>query len=251
MLSVVIITFNEKENIARCIDSVKLVADEIVVVDSFSKDNTKALCIEHGVRFIEHPFEGYIEQKNWAASQATYDYVLSLDADEALCPTLQKSILAEKEHFSKDGYYMNRMTNYLGVWIKHGSWYPDKKLRVWNRKKGRWAGRNPHDCYIMDASSTIGYLKGDILHYSYTSIEGHIAQLDKFTSITAMHLNEEGKKSTYVSIFFSPIFSFIKGFFIRLGFLDGYYGIVICLINAFATHMKYVKLRELNKSLPK
>jgi len=246
-LSVVIITFNEEENIGRCIDSVLTVADEIIIIDSFSKDKTKEICLERGVNFIEHAFEGYIEQKNYAASIASFDYILSLDADEALCPRLQKSILAEKEHFTKDGYFMNRMTNYLGKWIRHGAWYPDKKLRVWNHHKGRWAGRNPHDCYEMNTECSIGYLKGDILHYSYTCIQGHVAQFDKFTTITAQHMNEEGKRGTFFKIFFSPFFSFIKGFFIRLGFLDGYYGIVICVINSFATFMKYVKLRELNK----
>jgi glycosyltransferase involved in cell wall biosynthesis len=247
-LSVVIITFNEEENIGRCLDSVHNVADEIVIVDSFSKDSTKKICIERGVRFIEHAFEGHIQQKNYAASLATYDYVISLDADEALCPLLQKSILAEKSNFSKDGYTMNRMTNYLGKWIRHGSWYPDKKLRLWNRQKGSWGGQNPHDCYQMESTCTIGYLKGDILHYSYTSIEGHIAQFDKFTSISAKHMYDEGKKAGLLQIFINPLANFIKGFFIRLAFLDGYYGMVICIINAFATFMKYVKLRELNKN---
>ena len=246
-LSVVIITFNEEENIARCIDSVLPVADEVIVVDSFSKDKTKEICLSKGITFIEHAFDGYIEQKNYAASLASFDYVLSLDADEALCPTLQKSILKAKEQFTHDGYFMNRMTNYLGTWIRHGSWYPDKKLRVWNRHKGSWTGRNPHDIYKMEEGCKIGYLKGDILHYSYTSIQGHVAQFDKFTTITAQQMNMEGKRAGWFKIFVSPLFTFFKGFFLRLGFLDGYYGIVICIINSFATHIKYAKLHELNK----
>ncbi len=246
-LSVVIITYNEEENIARCLDSVKTVADEIVVVDSFSKDRTKEICLSYGVRFSEHVFQGHIEQKNYAASLASFDYVLSLDADEALCPTLTKAVLEAKQNFSFDGYYMNRMTNYLGKWIRHGSWYPDRKLRLWNRQKGRWGGQNPHDKYEMNEDCKIGFLKGDILHYSYNSIEGHIRQFDKFTSISAVHLHNEGKKATLFKVFFSPLTNFFKGFFLRLAFLDGYYGILICIINAFATYMKYVKLRELNK----
>jgi len=244
-LSVVIITFNEELNIARCLESVKNLADEIVVVDSFSKDNTKNICLSYGSKFIEHAFEGHIQQKNFAASLATFDYVLSLDADEALDEILKKNILTAKQNFTFDGYYMNRMNNYLGKWIRHGAWYPDKKLRLWNRHKGKWGGQNPHDCYEMNDGSKVGFLNGDILHYTYTSIEGHIAQMDKFTSISAVNMFNEGKKSSLLKVFLSPVTNFIKGFFIKTAFLDGYYGIVICFINAFATFLKYVKLRKL------
>jgi glycosyltransferase involved in cell wall biosynthesis len=247
MLSVVIISFNEEDKIARCIDSVKNIADEIIVVDSFSKDNTKAICIEKGVRFLDHAFDGYVQQKNWANSQASYDYILSLDADEALDNTMQKALLAEKNHFSKDAYFLNRMPNYLGKWIKYGSWYPDYTIRLWNRKKGSWGGGNVHEYVEMQQNSSTGKLPGDILHYSYTSIEGHVAQLDKFTSISAKNLYNDGKKASLLKIYLSPFVSFIKGFLLRLGFLDGHYGIVICIMNAYATHLKYIKLRELTK----
>ena len=246
-LSVVIITFNEEENIGRCIDSVLLVADEIIIVDSFSKDKTKAICLEKAVRFFEHPFEGYSEQKNYANSLSSYDYVLSIDADEALSETLIQSILQEKKQFSKDAYSINRMTNYLGKWIRHGVWYPDASIRLWNKQKAKWNEQSVHEIVELNAQQSMGYLKGDILHYSYTSISGHIAQFDKFTTLSAIQMNNDGKKATIFKLFFSPLFSFIKGLFIRLGFLDGYYGIVICIINSFATFMKYVKLRELNK----
>jgi len=246
-ISAVIITFNEEENIARCLESVVGVVDEIVVVDSFSTDRTEEICAGFSVRFVKNSFNGHIEQKNYAASLASYDYVLSLDADEALCPILKKTILDEKMNFTSDGYFMNRVTNYLGKWIRHGAWYPDRKLRLWNRHKGTWAGQNPHDCYEMETNSKIGLLKGEILHYSYTSIEGHIKQFDKFTSISALHMHNDGKKAGLLKVFLSPTVSFFKGFFVKMAFLDGYYGIVICVINAFATFMKYVKLRELNK----
>lgn len=247
-LSVVIITYNEEKNIGRCLESVQSVADEILIVDSFSTDQTKQVSEMYNVKFIQHPFEGHIQQKNYAASQASYDYVLSLDADETLSKDLQASILKEKMIFSKDGYFMNRMTSYLGKWIRHGSWYPDRKMRLWNRHKGKWGGQNPHDKFELFGGNTAGYLKGDILHYTYNSIEEHVAQFDKFTTISATQMQKEGKRATYVHIFFSPIVSFIKGFFIRLGFLDGFYGIVLCIVNSFATFIKYVKLRELNKN---
>jgi len=246
-LSVVIITLNEGKNIARCLDSVKGLADEIIVVDSFSTDDTKSICLHYAVNFIEHPFEDYINQKNWALSQATHDFVLSLDADEALSPRLQNSIMKEKERFQQDGYKMNRMTSYLGKWIRHGSWYPDCKLRLINRHKGKWTGLNPHDRLELQHGCAIKHLKGDILHYSYYSLEEHIAQFDKFTTLSAIQLHREGKKSGYYKLIFSPLAIFFKGFFLKFAFLDGYYGITICFIDAFSSFLKYAKLKELNK----
>jgi glycosyltransferase involved in cell wall biosynthesis len=246
-ISVVIITYNEESNIVRCLDSVKDIADEVVVVDSFSTDRTKELCLNYGIRFYEHPFEGYISQKNFANSLAQFDYILSLDADEALSEELNISIQNAKETFVCDGYIMSRMVNYCGTWIKHGSWYPDKKLRLFRKDKGSWEGVLIHETLEMHEGSTIGYLKGDILHYSYTSLEGHIAQFDNFTTISAEELYREGRKATFVKLYFSPVSLFAKGFFVRLGFLDGHYGVLICIVNAFATYMKYAKLKELTK----
>ncbi|MEK6565704.1 MAG: glycosyltransferase family 2 protein, partial [Bacteroidota bacterium] len=129
-LSVVIITHNEEQNIARCLESIRGVADEIVVVDSFSTDKTRAICQKHGARFIRHKFEGHIEQKNFAMRQAKSPYILSLDADEALSPELRQSILDVKNNWASDGYRINRLTNYCGAWIRHCGWYPDTKLRL-------------------------------------------------------------------------------------------------------------------------
>ena len=137
-LSAVIITFNEERNIGRCIDSLQGIADDIVVVDSFSSDKTKEICLSKNVRFVEHAFDGHIEQKNWAITQAKHPHILSLDADEALDEVLKKSILEVKQNFTQDAYQMNRITNYCGQWIKHCGWYPDTKLRLWDSSKGYW-----------------------------------------------------------------------------------------------------------------
>ncbi|MFI5135444.1 MAG: glycosyltransferase family 2 protein, partial [Chitinophagales bacterium] len=145
MISAVIITFNEEKKIARCIDSLNGVADELVVVDSFSTDATVEICKAKSVRFIQHAFEGYIQQKNFAVTQATNDFILSLDADECLSEELRLSILAVKNDLKFDGYIMNRRTNFCGQWIHHSGWYPDRKLRLWNRNKGAWGGTDPHD----------------------------------------------------------------------------------------------------------
>jgi glycosyltransferase involved in cell wall biosynthesis len=247
-LSVVIITYNEEKNIARCIDSVLAVADDIVVVDSYSKDKTEQICKSKGVRFIQHAFDGHIEQKNWAITQAQYPHVLSLDADEALDETLKVAVLAIKNDWQYDGYYMNRLTNYCGKWIHHCGWYPDKKLRLWDSRKGKWGGVNPHDKYeLVDGDEHAGYLKGDILHYSYYSIDGHLKQTDKFSSIAAKALFDQGKKTSFIKLYLSPIVKFIQSYFLQLGILDGYYGFMVCKISANATYQKYYKLKQLNQ----
>ncbi len=245
-ISVVIITFNEEKNIARCLESVKKIADDIVVVDSFSKDKTKEICLAHGARFVEHAFEGHIQQKNWAITQALFPHVLSLDADEALDETLQKSILEIKNNWKHDGYEMNRLTNYCGTWVKHSGWYPDTKLRLWDSTKGEWRGINPHDKYeLIEKNATIGFLKGDILHYSYYSIADHYKQTEYFTTISAKAYFEKGKKASFINLYLSPIAKFIHSYFIKLGFLDGSAGFNIAKISAHATKLKYKKLKGL------
>ena len=246
-LSVVIITFNEERNIARCIDSVKGIADDIVVVDSFSKDKTKEIAESKGARVVMHEFPGHIEQKNWAVTQAKYPFILSLDADEALSEELQKSILQAKNNKQHDGYTMNRLTNYCGKWVRYCGWYPDTKLRLWDSTKGKWGGINPHDKFEMIKGSSIIHLKGDILHYSYYTLTDHINQVNKFTDISANALFNMGKRASLLKIKLSPLFKFVRDYFLKLGFLDGYTGFVICRISAHAAFLKYAKLRQLNE----
>lgn len=247
-ISAVIITFNEERNIERCLKSLQGIVDEIVVVDSFSKDRTKAICEQYGVKFVEHHFDGHIEQKNWAITQATYPHVLSLDADEALDDTLQQEILRVKTNWQADGYSMNRLTNYCGKWVHHCGWYPDTKLRLWDSRKGAWGGDNPHDKYeLFDGDKNTQQLKGDILHYSYYTRADHYKQVEYFTTILANAQHKRGKKAPLFVLFFSPIVKFIKDYFIKLGFLDGYTGFTICRISAYATYLKYQKLRALSR----
>ena len=244
-ISVVIISFNEERNLARCLASVKKVADDVVVVDSFSTDRTEAIAKEHGARFVQHAFAGHIEQKNRAITHALHPCVLSLDADEALSPELERSILDVKQRGAIDGFTMNRLTNYCGTWIRHGGWYPDRKLRLWNSTKGRWTGVNPHDRYELDAECHVEQLKGDLLHYSYYSISDHLKQVDYFTTISARAYKQRGERAGLLKILFAPMVKFIDGYLFRLGFLDGWHGFVIARISAQATYLKYVKLREL------
>jgi ADP-heptose:LPS heptosyltransferase len=245
-LSVVIITYNEEKNIGRCIDSVKTVADEIVVVDSFSKDNTKKICLEKDVRFIEHPFEGHIQQKNFALSQATFDHVLSLDADEYLSQKLLQSIRAVKLNWNASGYRMNRLSSYGGKWIKHGSWYPDRKIRLWDRQKGIWGGENPHDKVLLQGGSKIIHLEGDLMHTAY---QDSVETLTKIQSYSSIYRDEStGKKnSSVLKILGHSWFAFIKSYLIKRGFLDGFEGLMVAAAEGNHVFYKYAKLYEANQ----
>lgn len=245
-ISVVIIAFNEEKNIGRCLESVKDIADEIVVLDSGSTDRTKEICGSYGANVYHQDFLGHLEQKNKAITFAKYPHVLSLDSDEALDETLKKSILEVKNNWTKDGYYMNRLTNYCGHWVKHCNWYPDKKLRLWDSRKGKWGGINPHDKYeLFDGDKNTGHLKGDILHYSYYSVEDHYKQVEYFTTIASKAFFEKGKKSNVFKLLVKPIAKFIDHYILHLGFLDGKAGYSISKISAYATYLKYKKLRDL------
>ena len=248
-LSGVIITFNEERNIEKCLQSLVDVVDEIVVVDSFSTDNTKAICERFNVKFIEQKFLGYVEQKNFALSQATYDHIVSLDGDEALSETLQKSIIELKSNWKFDGYYANRFNNFCGQWIKHSDWYPNKKLRIFDRRKAKWIGHKIHETISLNSKdSKVGILKGDILHYTYQSYSEFSQKTEYFSSLSAQSYYDLGKKAPIWKLILNPTWAFFKSYFLRLGFLDGYNGYVICKETARITYLKYSKLRCLQKT---
>jgi glycosyltransferase involved in cell wall biosynthesis len=245
-LSVVVITLNEERNISRCLKSVQEIADEILVVDSLSTDKTKEISQSYGARFVEQKFLGYVEQKNFALSLATHDYVLSLDADEALSAELIQEIKKIKSDFVGSGYNFNRLTLYNGHWVRHCGWYPDTKLRIITKKKGAWVGTNPHDC--LEVEGTVTHLKGDLLHYSYDSISSHVQQTNKFSTIEAQALFAKGKRASLIKLVTRPPFQFFKDYFLKLGILDGRYGFVICFINALYVLLKYGKMIDLENS---
>lgn len=244
-ITVAIITYNEENNIGRCISSLLPIADEILVVDSYSTDKTEEIAKGLGARFVTNPFIGHIEQKNFALDLATHDYVLSLDADEALSPELLQEIKAVKNNFQYEGYKFNRLTNYNGHWVRHSGWYPDTKLRLVKKDLARWGGENPHDILKMKNNEKVGWLQGDLLHYSYDSIAAHVTQTDKFTTIAAHAAFKHGKRSSIFKIVTRPIFKFLRDYFFKRGFLDGRYGFIICSINALYALLKYSKLHEL------
>lgn len=245
-LSVVIITYNEADCIARCIESTLAVADEVIVVDSFSTDDTVVIAKAMGAKVVQHKFEGHIAQKNYAASLATKDYILSLDADEMLSDALRESIAAFLQQPDAISCKMNRLNNYCGQWIKHGGWYPDRKLRLWKKGSGAWGGINPHDRFaITETNAKITTLSGDILHYSYASIAAHISQSENFAKISAASLFVAGKKANLINRFISPAAKFVQDYIFKMGFLDGKNGWEIALISAKATSLKYYYLYKL------
>ena len=246
-ISVVIITFNEEKNIGRCLDSVAGLSKDILVVDSYSTDKTKQICVEKGARFVEHKFDGHIEQKNYALSQAKNQYVLSLDADEALTEDLKEAIINIRYNWEYESYSFNRLTNYCGQWIKHSGWYPDRKLRLWDTTKGRWGGENPHDKVVMERETKTKHISRDILHYSYYTLDEHTKQLEYFAEISAKAAFKKGKRSSSFKVFYKSWAKFVRNYIFKRGFLDGYYGFVICRNTAKETALKYSILKELGK----
>lgn len=244
-LSAVIITFNEEANIGRCIDSVRKVADEIIVLDSYSTDRTVEIAREYGAIVHQEKFRGYIGQKNFAMQLASHNYILSLDADEELDDTLISSILEARKDFSNRAYIMHRCTNYCGHFIRHGLWYPDPKIRLFDRRVAKWGGLNPHDKIQVQPGFPVMKLRGDILHYSFKTPDDLVWQLNRLSSISAASLYAYGKRSNWFKILARPAWAFINGYFIRRGFLDGADGFTIAVNTAHQVFLKYTKLYRL------
>ncbi len=234
-LSAVIITLNEEKNIARCIESLRDVADEILVIDSLSTDKTKEISEALGAIVID--------QKNFALHKAKYEYVLTLDANEALDDVLKAEILLIKQNFQFDAYKFNRITRYNGLWVRHCGWYPDAKIRLVKKAKARWGGNNHHSALEVDG--TISHLKGDLLHYSYDSISAHVLQTNKFSTIEAQSLFLKGKRATITKLVTRPPYQFFKDYILHKGFLDGHYGFIICFVNSLYVLLKYAKMMDM------
>ncbi len=243
-ISATIITYNEERKLEACLQSLAGVADEIVVVDSLSTDGTKAICDRHPVRFVSHAFEGYVAQKNFAAGQATHDHVLSLDADERLSPELRASILAVKDRWDDcDGYAFNRANYYCGKWLRH-AWYPDRKIRLWDRRKGSWGGTDPHDRVVLPRER-VARLQGDLVHEAYLTVDEHLQQIHRFAEVAARARYARGERpSLLLHVLLGPIVKFLRCYVWRRGFLDGHYGFVYSAAAASLNFAKYLRLYE-------
>ncbi len=250
-LSAVIITYNEEEYIRNCLTSLTGIADEIIVVDSFSTDTTEDICKSFHVKFIRHPFEGYIEQKNFALTLASNKWILSLDADEALSEELRRSILSIKDDLRYDGYIFNRRNNYCGKWLRFSGWYPDRHMRMFRSDCGEWSGLNPHDKFRLKKGSRGKRLNGDLLHWNHRSYKEHLQKMEKFSSIAASSYLNAGRRSGIFSAELHSAWSFFSSFIMRGGFMDGYNGYKVCTIGSYGCYLKYKKLRRLLKEKKK
>jgi len=250
-LSVCIITLNEEANIVRTLESVRGIADEIIVVDSGSTDRTVSLARTRGAKVFSEPWKGFAAQKNSALAKASCDWVLSLDADEEVSPELAASIKALMKSNGPpqfDGYTMNRRNLYLQRWLKHSGYYPDPKLRLIKRGAAEFELRAVHEDIKMQGP--LGHLKGDLIHHAYPTLESFIEHANRYSSLGAQTVVEKGPAGfSFINIVLRPLVRFLYTYFFRLGFLDGREGLLVLMTHASYVSWKYAKAWEMSKRL--
>ncbi|MFT3825966.1 MAG: glycosyltransferase family 2 protein [Chitinophagaceae bacterium] len=244
-ITAVVITYNEARNIQRCIASLKAVADEIIIVDSCSTDDTVEICKKEGVTVIQQEWIGFGPQKNLGNNMAAYDYILSLDADEELDDKLIQSILIAKKQGLKGAYMIHRLNYYYGKFIHHGDEYPDKKIRLFNHKETSWNNELVHETLNLAPDTPVTVLPGKLLHYTYYRIAEHINKANKYTTLAADNMYKNGRRPSVFKIVVNPFFAFFRSYFLKLGFLDGVHGFILAVQNAHGTFLKYIKLWEI------
>lgn len=238
-----IITLNEEKNLPRCLQSLSL-CDEVVVVDSGSTDGTIEIAGKASARVLQRDWTGYADQKNYAAESASHDWILSLDADEELSETLRNEILAVKESEPEvAGFRFPRRAHYLGKWINYSGWYPDRKIRLYDRRRAKWVGDYVHESVVTNEPIT--ELNGDLLHYTCDTFANHMKSLDRYTDLAARELADRGQRVGWGRMLIDPPFTFVKTFLIKGGFLDGIRGLAISYAAALYVYSKYAKARAL------
>jgi glycosyltransferase involved in cell wall biosynthesis len=243
-ITATIITLNEERKIARAIESLRC-CDEILILDSGSVDRTVELAEKLGARVVEGGWLGYAAQKNRAAEHATHDWILSLDADEALSEALDAEIWNLKKNGPRfDAYTMPRLAQYLGKWIEHSGWYPDRKIRLYDRRKAKWVGEFVHESVKVDGK--LGHLESNILHFTCDSISEHIKTMERYTTLAAQEIAARRVKIGVGRLILSPTWTFLKTYFAQLGFLDGVEGLILAYMAAFYTFVKYAKARNMS-----
>lgn len=243
-ISATIITFNEEKNVARVIESLRC-CDEILVLDSGSNDRTVEIATKLGARVVEASWHGYAAQKNIAAELAANDWILSLDADESLSEALEAEIWHIKKAGAEfDGYTMPRLAQYLGRWILHSGWYPDRKVRLFDRRKAKWIGEFVHESVKVEGP--VGHLKSNLLHFTCNSLSEHVRSIDSYTTLAAQEIAARGSPVPVRTLLLDPPWTFLRTFFFRLGFLDGVEGLAIAYMAAFYNFVKYMKARYMS-----
>ncbi|MBN1567694.1 MAG: glycosyltransferase family 2 protein [Acidobacteria bacterium] len=242
-ISATLIVYNEEHNINNALQSLSW-ADEIVVVDSGSTDATLEICRQFTDKILHRNWTGYVDQKNHAVENAKNDWIFSLDADERVSPELRSEIgeLAARG-FLKRGYKIPRIAFFMGRWIKHGDWYPDYQLRLFDRKHGKWEGGSVHESVRIDASP--GFLKGDIYHFTYRDLSDYLRRLEIYSNLAAFDYQQKGRRAGLFSLLFNPAAAFAKAFLLKRGFLDGTPGFTVAVMGAVSVFFKYAKLYEL------
>lgn len=240
-ISATIITFNEERNIPRVIESLRC-ADEVIVVDSGSSDRTVEIAAKLGARVVESPWRGFAGQKNLASDNATHDWILSLDADEALSEALEGEIWQIKKNGPEyDAYTMPRLAQYLGRWIMHSGWYPDRKVRLFDRRKAKWVGRYVHESVVV--GGRVGHLKENLLHYTCASLSEHLRTMDRYTTLAAEQLVDQRSPIGWPQLLGDPLWTFFRTFVLQRGFLDGTEGLAIAYMAALYNFLKYTKAK--------
>jgi len=250
MVSLVVITFNEEANILRCIQSAAGLVDEVLVVDSHSTDQTVRLAESLGARVLLHAFEGYREQKIWAIQQAKFDRVLVLDADEALSSGMQQQVAHLLLDWTHDGYYFNRLSRLGGRWIRYGAWYPDQKMRLFDRRYYQMRGENPHDRIEPKPGARTRRIAADILHHTNDSFHSRIDNINRFSRIAAEALFAKGVKASLWRLLLKPLIRFLSEYVWQRGFLDGLHGYFIAKTSAQYVFYRESKLWELSRGTP-
>jgi glycosyltransferase involved in cell wall biosynthesis len=248
-LSVCIITYNEADRIEGCVRSVGF-CDEIVVVDSHSSDSTRAIAQALGARVIERDWPGYRSQKQFAVDSASNDWVLCLDADERVTSALRAEIesLRAAGFEGYAGWSVPRITDYFGRFLRHGNAYPDRLIRLFDRRRGGWIGEEIHE--NTRVTGRVGRLSGHLEHFSYRSLTDHHNRMARYADLMARALHARGKRSGLTKVLVNPLWRFFRGYVIRLGFLDGWRGLVFALVEANYVRRKYLELYMLTKGLP-
>ncbi len=243
-ISAAIITFNEERNIARVIESLRC-CDEILVLDSGSNDRTRDIATKLGARVIEASWHGYAAQKNIAADLASHDWILSLDADESLSEALEAEIWQiKKSGPACDGYTMPRLAQYLGRWILHSGWYPDRKVRLFNRRKAKWVGKFVHESVTVEGH--VGHLQSNLLHFTCSSLSEHLKSMDSYTTLAAQDIASREKRVTFSKLLLDPPWIFFRTYVLQAGFLDGAEGLAIAYMAALYNFVKYSKARHMS-----
>jgi glycosyltransferase involved in cell wall biosynthesis len=241
-----IITKDEADAIGDALRSLSW-ADEIVVVDAESTDDTVAIARQFTDRVHVRPWKGYVDQKNYAAGLATHDWIFSLDADERVPADLSAEMRALLAAGPKEaGYRMPRVSFYLGRWIRSTDMYPDYQLRLYDRRKGRWDGLHVHESVKVDNNS-IGYLKSELQHYPYRDLSEHLVRMDRYTTLAARQMFEKGKRATRVELLFHPLVAFLRNYILKRGFRDGKAGLIVSMVNSYYVMLKFAKLWELQR----